>query len=211
MRLSGGALPRLFDIIKIPLLEHKPSFYQKENYLIADGQWEKVGEYASDSKSKLQDEPDKIWTDTVPLDRIPVSFLKSNEIESSLLLIKVNKFEIYKSKYKDGLRGLFHYKGLNYDLGITDIDIKRDFESIRAGKYDLYNKYLCISLGEPFKGHSDNEECCYKLIASVVDERSNLPPPECPQCNGKMVKRGGKYGLFWSCQRFPECGGTRNI
>jgi hypothetical protein len=35
-------------------------------------------------------------------------------------------------------------------------------------------------------------------------------PPSCPQCNGPMRMRTGRYGDFWSCIRYPECRGTRN-
>jgi hypothetical protein len=32
----------------------------------------------------------------------------------------------------------------------------------------------------------------------------------CPQCNGEMRLRSGKFGEFWSCQKYPACKGTRN-
>lgn len=39
------------------------------------------------------------------------------------------------------------------------------------------------------------------------------PPYEsvkCPECNGEMVSRTGKYGVFWGCKSFPQCKGTRD-
>ena len=38
-----------------------------------------------------------------------------------------------------------------------------------------------------------------------------VPIPSCPICNGEMRLRSGKYGEFWSCLRFPNCRGTRNL
>jgi restriction system protein len=45
-----------------------------------------------------------------------------------------------------------------------------------------------------------------------------LPPssPPCPKCGGEMARRLAKRGAhagneFWSCQRFPNCSGIRNI
>ena len=35
--------------------------------------------------------------------------------------------------------------------------------------------------------------------------------PECPKCEARMVRRDGKFGLFWACTRYPECRGTVNI
>jgi len=35
--------------------------------------------------------------------------------------------------------------------------------------------------------------------------------PVCPQCSAAMVVRDGKFGQFWSCDRYPNCRGTRPI
>jgi hypothetical protein len=35
--------------------------------------------------------------------------------------------------------------------------------------------------------------------------------PACPVCSGRMRRRSGKFGEFWSCLNFPACKGTRNI
>ena len=35
--------------------------------------------------------------------------------------------------------------------------------------------------------------------------------PLCPRCNSPMNLRKGKFGEFWSCQRYPECKGTKNF
>lgn len=28
---------------------------------------------------------------------------------------------------------------------------------------------------------------------------------DCPECDGKLLLRGSKYGLFWGCNNFPDC------
>jgi superfamily II DNA/RNA helicase len=40
---------------------------------------------------------------------------------------------------------------------------------------------------------------------------SGPPPPACPTCEGRMRQRSGPRGLFWGCERFPVCRGTRPI
>lgn len=37
--------------------------------------------------------------------------------------------------------------------------------------------------------------------------------PECPECEGQMVKRKRKSDgeEFWGCAAYPECTGTRSI
>ena len=43
-----------------------------------------------------------------------------------------------------------------------------------------------------------------------VSSNSNLPKegPPCPECNSKTTLRNGRYGLFYSCIRYPKCKGT---
>lgn len=31
---------------------------------------------------------------------------------------------------------------------------------------------------------------------------------ECPECNGKMVLRNSRFGLFYGCMKFPQCKAT---
>jgi predicted RNA-binding Zn-ribbon protein involved in translation (DUF1610 family) len=33
----------------------------------------------------------------------------------------------------------------------------------------------------------------------------------CPKCGSTMVLRNGRYGLFFSCTKYPYCKGTRNL
>ncbi len=32
----------------------------------------------------------------------------------------------------------------------------------------------------------------------------------CPTCGSELVKRNGKFGIFWGCKSFPKCRFTRN-
>lgn len=42
-------------------------------------------------------------------------------------------------------------------------------------------------------------------------EPTIIEPPTCPKCGGPMALRNGRYGKFWSCLRYPECRGTRDV
>ncbi len=33
---------------------------------------------------------------------------------------------------------------------------------------------------------------------------------KCPECDGPMISRNGKFGTFCGCKKFPECKGTRD-
>ncbi|MBR5503414.1 MAG: topoisomerase DNA-binding C4 zinc finger domain-containing protein [Methanobrevibacter sp.] len=34
---------------------------------------------------------------------------------------------------------------------------------------------------------------------------------QCPVCGGELVKRSGRYGVFYGCSNFPECKYTQQI
>lgn len=33
---------------------------------------------------------------------------------------------------------------------------------------------------------------------------------KCPECQGEMISRSGKFGVFWGCKSYPSCKGTRD-
>ncbi len=47
--------------------------------------------------------------------------------------------------------------------------------------------------------------------ALLQSQDATVNSPPCPQCNGAMTLKKGKFGEFWSCQKYPECKGTRNV
>ncbi len=61
--------------------------------------------------------------------------------------------------------------------------------------------------------------CTYRFRMKELDGSASAalkdlvfkPFPTCPQCGGQMAKRSGKYGDFLSCNRYPDCKGTRKI
>jgi len=38
-----------------------------------------------------------------------------------------------------------------------------------------------------------------------------MTDPRCPECQGDMVLREGKFGSFWGCRNYPTCTGSMNI
>lgn len=60
--------------------------------------------------------------------------------------------------------------------------------------------------------------CTYREKMRDIDKDPGLPlkdieaekTPLCPTCDSSMNKRTGKYGDFWSCQKYPDCRGTRD-
>ena len=44
----------------------------------------------------------------------------------------------------------------------------------------------------------------------MFGERMKPENVKCPDCEGPMVSRTGKFGVFWGCKAFPNCKGTRD-
>ena len=38
-----------------------------------------------------------------------------------------------------------------------------------------------------------------------------MSEPVCPECQGEMVLREGRFGSFWGCRSYPTCAGSMNI
>jgi len=180
MRYKDGAIPDLFDIVRIPVKSLSPRPYQPENFIFNKGEWAKVGVYDQSKLGALLDSPASLWTNEPFNNRIPASYFTQNKITSSLLLVKVDNCRLQKSSAKKQIRALFTYNGGEYDLPITDIHIEKEYENKHSGLYKLNDKIivLCLSLGEPFLSVVDSEPCCYKLVASVIRMTEG---PEIPQ------------------------------
>lgn len=62
--------------------------------------------------------------------------------------------------------------------------------------------------------HTFNDMARFKEIVEA-DRVLNQPKAvieelKCPECEGPMISRTGKYGVFWGCKRYPTCNGTRD-
>ncbi|MEW6171037.1 MAG: hypothetical protein AB1472_05730 [Candidatus Omnitrophota bacterium] len=167
IRLKDRSIPDLLDIIRIPCKERAPIFCQPENILIEAGTWEKLGRY--DKKiENLCDHPKLLWWNDKPSqDRVDEEFLKKNKVDQSLFFIRPDSIIIrrhLRAEYGIKTRAVFSYNSVEYDFGVTDIDIEDEYKEKACGDYKLNTRqiYLCISLAGAFKGN------CYKLVAGVV-------------------------------------------
>lgn len=59
------------------------------------------------------------------------------------------------------------------------------------------------------RGRAEPEAASRTFEPPREDDEGDLPG--CPKCSGPMRLRTGRFGEFWSCQKFPECRGTRNV
>ncbi|MCX8505997.1 MAG: hypothetical protein ORN98_05215 [Alphaproteobacteria bacterium] len=166
---QDGEIPELLDVIRLPLISHKPKLHQPENWVVGGKKWVKIGKYDFDKATKLiENNSAEVWPHpTSKNDRIPEDFLA--HIRNSVCLIKPdnNYFLLrYEEEYNGKKRRcLFRYKGVSYNLACTDpaIDWRQPTALENLNKIFQSNPpLLCISLGEIFNGYS------YKLVAAVI-------------------------------------------
>lgn len=93
------------------------------------------------------------------------------------------------------------------------IEVARDDETFRKFISEVM-QFLVMEV--PPKPASDCNWCQYRdkmknFNSNPANSSSQTisNAPLCPQCNGVMTLKNGKFGEFWSCQRYPGCKGTR--
>ena len=172
---EDGSEPALGDVLSMSLDGPEGrTDHQRENWwLDTSFRWRKDGELNWRQLCTLPMSDDPLWLDegagnsAFGLDN-RVRFSMAQSQSSSLRLIKVEHLEV--QVVRDGrnrLDGTFSFVGGRYRLSITDPAYEQMYYNRSAGKYQLGECLLTISLGAPFAGY------CYKLIAGII-ERSRF-------------------------------------
>jgi len=177
-RLVDTKDPKPLDIIQLSLSAPENNPLQPENWLIQSGQvWTKESSYEIQTLLPLVEEPDNLWLDTSQkIDRASTIVLQRLPNFQSLYLICPQTFYFQiRSRVWDGYakkqqRGVFTYKGRQYDFALTDPLIGRkyfpDYPRTQEGVIqpkDSNRILLCVSLTPPFLNLH------YKVIATVFE------------------------------------------
>lgn len=168
MTAGGAKIPRLLDVVEVPLTYRKVSHHQRENWMFDTATpWKPSGQFPHGDIGKLLDSPATLWpgdsSSKGENDRL-LTEQAYDEVKQSLFL--VNASDIILSKragfgQKQEYRAEFDYNGIHYDLGNTDLVIQSRLD---AGPNEIKSAsgVLCVSLTEDFKDY------CYKLVAGVI-------------------------------------------
>jgi len=174
-RYEDGQMPKLLDIISIPIKDHSPRLFQYENYLIDDRYyWEKEGKF-NGSLDDLLDSPINLWGADYSSyqgtnDRMPENI--STGYKESLYLIKTAFLKIIVriegeefDNAKRKIRAEFKYNDITYIFPVTDPVVEQKYLSGENGNFTITteNIYLCVSVGLPYNGY------CYKFLASIIE------------------------------------------
>ena len=175
-RYENGVLPRVLDIITIPVIGATPQLYQSENYVIDAGYyWAKTGELSLPEVRQLVDKPEPLWTNNDSTyygnnDRVKVEV--ASKLKSSLMLIQPEHLTIKVvtegadfGNPRRRVRADFKHFGTYHSLIVTDPVAERALLAKPNAEYEIDDTYLCISLSEPYTDGS-----CYKLVATVISK-----------------------------------------
>lgn len=173
-RYGDGGLPKLLDVIDIPLLRPDPRMHQTENYLIDAGRrWVKTDELPIRALRQMEEHPQTLWINSDKTRAGAFNCLSQDEAASlhdSLTLIRPDNFTVkVGSQTREGkpertYHGAFSYRTVLYVLKLTDPQAIAPFKNSQESDYPFNNVHICVSLTEPFK---DNR--CHKLVAAVFN------------------------------------------
>ena len=81
-----------------------------------------------------------------------------------------------------------------------------DYENIVAS---MVNNSIKIGISkadiDTIRNHNDN-------VKHYIEYKKELLQSDiCPKCNGKLIKKQGKYGEFVGCSNYPKCKYTRKV
>jgi hypothetical protein len=173
-RYEDGTMPRLLDIVDVTMKAARPENHQQENHLIDDGYyWERRGSTSWKSLQAAVEDPDgSLWVNGDSSsygqnDRVGDE--ETAALRRSLYLVRPTKLSIsvaveggglYPAKRK--VRATFELCGHTYCVAVTDPVVESRHLAGPDGDTAVPDALLCVSLGEPFKGHA------YKLVAAVI-------------------------------------------
>ncbi|MGB8204075.1 MAG: hypothetical protein WCE83_05325 [Candidatus Baltobacteraceae bacterium] len=175
-RYEDGSLPKVLDIIEIEMIEAVPQMCQTENHLIDPRYcWKKRDSLSWAAVKQLVDKPAPLWlsfessrnglNDRVNLEIASKVTHSLTLIEPRNLIIKVATERKEFGTPKRRIRAEFSHFNTYYSLTVTDPVAEEKFFQKPDGKYPMTDTYLCVSLGEPFKGYR------YKLVATVINRQ----------------------------------------
>jgi len=168
-------LPKVLDVVSVPVLGHKQNPWHKEDWLIDGNQ-----NWGYDSSLTLEyfnarsiETPKSLWLEPDnKSDRVSTNYIIEHNLPS-LYLIKPLFFELYihlNYNQQKRTRGAFTYNGINYDFTVTDSTSTERLLPEFNEKQPGFTKPipdvngLCVSLTPPF-GEENNQ---FKIIASII-------------------------------------------
>lgn len=171
MIYEDGNTAEILDKVTISLKEHKPCYYQPENYVFDDTKyWVKTGQASIKELLLLHplEERNYLFYDSDrKIEPEKVKKVPKKQIYS-LTLITPDDLKVCVKRFKpDNPKATlcFSYNDVAYDfMSLTDLEFTDKYIDKPDGLYRLHSKYLLVvSLGDAY--YKDNLH--YKIVAKV--------------------------------------------
>ncbi|MGC4052416.1 MAG: hypothetical protein QM757_24050 [Paludibaculum sp.] len=175
---ENGGDPSILDILDISMLAPVPKVHQVENHMIDPHfYWTRRGAIGWEDIAGLVDAPVTLWgtgVSTYHGHNDQITPADAAAFQNSLCLVQPENLSIQVltpgaafGNNKRKVRASFRYRGVPYNLMVTDPSVENAFLARPNGDYPIHvPTYLSVSLTE---AHTDNY--CYKLIATVISEQ----------------------------------------
>jgi hypothetical protein len=175
MEYEDGTLPQLLDIVRVQCKDHKPNYYQPENYTLDSSfYWEKVGQASMQDVINLR--PVEIHQNLFYNADKKISPHELSSIgdydKYSLALIRPSVVRVTvkqwpKREYPSVTVSFVHMSNSYNFLKVTDPNFLEKYQcQSKIGTHYIEDVYFVMSLADP--NPSDNDH--YKLIATVLEE-----------------------------------------
>jgi hypothetical protein len=164
-RIIDGAEPELLDILYIPIgplaIDHG---CQPENVVLEAGKWSKVGKMSKQEVLKYVENLNGFLLHNHS-DRIPLVEFENSVPPNrwkSLQLIRVNNAQFRNNSWGK-LECHFRYNDLQYVLKAESCPEAHNYVNV-TGDF-----LLCVSMGGPYRRNPEDELCCWKMVAGVIE------------------------------------------
>jgi hypothetical protein len=187
MAFAMGRLPRLLEIIEIPLEKPVPMRDQPENWLITMPMqaisWKSRGFFAWHEVQRLLDKPDGLWNDHSDARRVKSGYIPKMRQPASLYLIKPERIQSIKiwaapsqfepTGVRRRRRAVLVYAGVTHELAIDDTDFENKyypiFPELNAPPFcpklrNPQETLICVSLALEHLDHFH-----YKIAAAFLE------------------------------------------
>ena len=125
-------------------------------------------------------------------------------------------FEKFLSGYelKEMFKNSFYCSGRHHSVvyGATIEEYLTSLKIKDNNEYRIfYNEHFCKIMNAKtdkdivFFGHTELRN----LNTNILNALKEIP--FCPICNATMILKEGKYGVFRSCSKYPECKGASKV
>ena len=181
MAVDTGNSLKVLDIVDVPLVRYANDRCHPEDWNVGTPKWQHVDTIDPNDIAILEETPAGLWPEAkANSDRVTCDFLLRQKQHQSLYLIRPEnlrvrlwrEFNRYKGYNQKKTRAVFNYRGIEYDLSLTDPVITTKhcttFPNVGEAPSEFSLPFrdeclVCVSLTPKLGAYH------YKVVATVLE------------------------------------------